>query len=57
MNIETLDKSKTYMLYCRSGNRSGQAMDSMKYKGFTKIYNMQSGFNQYQNLGYPVEIN
>ncbi|OHD39097.1 MAG: hypothetical protein A2015_01410 [Spirochaetes bacterium GWF1_31_7] len=55
--IESLDRSKTYMLYCRSGNRSGQAMEIMKNKGFTGIYNMQSGFNEYQNLGYPVEKN
>jgi rhodanese-related sulfurtransferase len=40
--IEKLDKSKTYFIYCRSGNRSGQACNFMQTKGF-KTYNLLSG--------------
>jgi rhodanese-related sulfurtransferase len=34
-NLETLDKSADYYVYCRSGNRSGQAIATMKANGFT----------------------
>ena len=34
-NLETLDKSADYYIYCRSGNRSGQAIETMKANGFT----------------------
>jgi rhodanese-related sulfurtransferase len=34
-NLETLDKSANYYVYCRSGNRSGQAIQTMKANGFT----------------------
>ena len=34
-NLETLDKSADYYVYCRSGNRSGQAIETMKANGFT----------------------
>ena len=34
-----LDTSKTYYLYCRSGNRSGQAATFLKSQGFAKVYN------------------
>jgi rhodanese-related sulfurtransferase len=34
-NLDTLDKSADYYVYCRSGNRSGQAIQTMKANGFT----------------------
>lgn len=33
-NLETLDKSADYYVYCRSGNRAGQAIEQMKKLGF-----------------------
>ena len=33
--IATLDESKDYVIYCRSGNRAGGAIDFMKANGFT----------------------
>ncbi len=33
--IATLDKSQNYVIYCRSGNRAGGAIDYMKQNGFT----------------------
>lgn len=38
-----LDKSKTYLVYCRSGNRSGQACNIMQQQGFGKLYNLKGG--------------
>jgi rhodanese-related sulfurtransferase len=37
--IESLDKDKEYFLFCRTGNRSGQACNYMAKNGF-KVYNL-----------------
>jgi len=42
--ISKLDKSKNYYIYCRSGNRSGQACDIMEQLGFENTYNLEGGF-------------
>lgn len=36
--INKLDKTKTYFIYCRSGNRSGRAHKIMKDAGIENIY-------------------
>lgn len=41
--IKKLDTSKTYFVYCRSGNRSGKAISLMKENGFKNIYELQGG--------------
>jgi len=41
-DVAKLDKSKTYFIYCRSGNRSGQACAIMSEMGFT-TYNLSGG--------------
>ena len=42
--LETLDKSKNYYVYCRSGNRSGQACGLMSQMGFAgELYNLNGG--------------
>lgn len=40
--VDSLDKSKTYFVYCRSGGRSGQACGFMADRGF-KVYNLAGG--------------
>ena len=47
-NISKLDKSKTYLVYCRSGRRSANAANQMANAGFTKIYNLLGGYNAYR---------
>ena len=46
--IEALDKSKTYFVYCRSGARSGQACSLMNQLGFEKAYNLSGGIMAWQ---------
>lgn len=41
--VGELDKSKAYFIYCRSGNRSGQACRYMATQGFGKLYNLKGG--------------
>jgi phage shock protein E len=40
--LSKLDKSKSYQLFCRSGNRSGQAVTMMKEMGFKKVESIGS---------------
>lgn len=46
--IDKLDKSKTYIVYCRSGARSSTAADIMIKSGFTKVYNLTGGISNWQ---------
>ncbi len=41
--IEKLDKSKNYYIYCRSGKRSAQACQLMDQMGFANTYNLEGG--------------
>jgi rhodanese-related sulfurtransferase len=41
--ITKLDKNAKYFLYCRSGNRSSQALDYMQAAGFANVYNILGG--------------
>ncbi|WP_069132052.1 rhodanese-like domain-containing protein [Rhodohalobacter halophilus] len=52
--VDSLDKDKTYYLYCRSGNRSGQAARLMKSKGFENVYNV-GGFDDLARSGLETE--
>lgn len=41
--VEKLDKSKSYYVYCRSGNRSFHAGNFMLGAGFEKVFNLEPG--------------
>ncbi len=41
--VEKLDKTKSYYVYCRSGNRSYQAGVMMHKAGFENVYNLAGG--------------
>lgn len=46
--LEKLDKTKNYYVYCRSGNRSGQACAIMNSLGFKNAYNLEGGFMNWE---------
>jgi len=50
--LENLDRDKTYLVYCRSGNRSAQTCSLMTRMGFSQVYNLNGGimaWNFYKN--------
>ncbi|EKF84815.1 rhodanese-like domain-containing protein [Methanobacterium formicicum] len=53
--VQELDKSKTYLVYCRSGMRSGASVDIMSKLGFKNLYNMAGGIMGWENCGLSVE--
>ena len=56
-DIQKLDKSKIYAVYCRSGNRSGQATALMAKDGFKTIFNLDGGLINWQIAGNAVVTN
>ncbi len=53
-DFSRLDPGKIYLIYCRSGNRSGQLMKAIRELGFEKIYNMERGLVDWVGQGYEL---
>ncbi len=53
--LDQLDKSKNYYVYCRSGNRSGQACTIMNSKGIENTFNLIGGMLEWE--GDREELN
>ena len=45
--VAKLDKNKEYIVYCAVGGRSSSAVSYMRQEGFTKVYNMLGGYNEW----------
>ena len=58
-NFETelskIDKKKAVYVYCKSGGRSGKAMDKMNSLGFTKVYNLDGGITAWISEGLETK--
>ncbi|MGL6277938.1 MAG: rhodanese-like domain-containing protein [Gaiella sp.] len=53
--IDELDRDTAYVVYCRSGNRSGQAAALMRELGFTAVTDVDGGIEAWEAAGLPVE--
>lgn len=53
--IDKLDKNKTYYIFCAGGGRSGECAEYMEKHGFKRVYNMEKGFSEWIQKGFPVE--
>jgi rhodanese-related sulfurtransferase len=53
--LKSLDKDKTYLVYCRTGRRSNAATATMKELGFAKLYNFAGSMVEWEKAGKPVE--
>lgn len=52
--VQKLDVAGTYVVYCRSGNRSGAAIEQMKGMGFTNLTNGGAVANASSLTGLPI---
>jgi phage shock protein E len=52
--VAALAKDGSYALYCRSGNRSGQALVRMTATGFTKVAHLVGGVGAWQAAGFKL---
>ena len=46
--VVSLDKGRSYYVYCKSGSRSSQACALMNQMGFEKTYNLLGGITEWQ---------
>lgn len=53
--LDSLDKSRTYLLYCAAGSRSSKAADLMKSKGFGSVLTLEGGLEAWSGSGFTLE--
>lgn len=52
--LKALDREKTYLIYCRSGNRSGKSLAIFEKLGFRRAYHMDTGVIGWSREKYPL---
>lgn len=52
--VAKLPRAAKYLLYCRSGHRSGIALARMKAMGFTDVRHVAGGIQAWNAAGLPV---
>ena len=53
--MDTLDKSKNILVYCKSGTRSDRIADILSKNDFQKISSLKGGFNAWLKADLPIE--
>ena len=53
-DIGRLDREKTYLVYCRSGNRSARSLDLFKKLQFQRVYHLATGIISWNAAGLPL---
>lgn len=52
--LDKLNKTKTYLIYCKSGNRSGKTLNLMEKLNFEKVHNIQGGIISWKSENYST---
>jgi rhodanese-related sulfurtransferase len=52
--IAKLDRSKSYLVYCRTGNRTNGAVKVMRDLGFPNVSVYPGGITQWKEAGFPT---
>jgi phage shock protein E len=52
--FKDIPRNRPILLYCHSGNRSGQALEQLKSMGFTRVAHLQSGIVGWSQAKEPV---
>lgn len=53
--IPTLDKTRTYLVYCHGDGPSMAGAQKLVDAGFAKVYRLSGNYAAWVNAGYPVE--
>ena len=53
--MDTLDKSKNILVYCKSGTRSDRIADILSKNDFQKVSSLKGGFNAWIKADLPIE--
>ena len=54
VRLGELSMSDDLLIYCRTGNRSSQAVSILKANGYTRIFHMKDGITTWIQAGYTV---
>jgi rhodanese-related sulfurtransferase len=49
-----LDREKTYLVYCRTGNRTKGALQVMRELGFRNVLHLAGGITKWKEAGFPT---
>ena len=52
--LDSLDKSKKILTYCKSGSRSTITAELLCKNQFENVYSLQGGFDAWQKAGLPI---
>ena len=52
--LRALDRKKSYLVYCRTGNRSRRAILTMEAQGFRSIFHMNEGIVMWKQQNLPL---
>lgn len=52
--LRALDREKSYLVYCRTGNRSRKATVAMEALGFRSIFHMTEGIVRWKQQNLPL---
>lgn len=52
--LERLDRDRPYVVYCKKGMRGAKAMEILRQAGFSRVYNIQGGYENWAGRGLPV---
>lgn len=52
--IAKLDRSKSYLVYCRTGNRTNGAVKVMRELGFPNVSVFPGGITKWKEAGFPT---
>lgn len=53
--LNSLDRTKTYLIYCQSGYRSEKTFNLMQRFNFKNVFHMNRGFISWASSGLPVK--
>lgn len=52
--LQQLDKTKRYLIYCRTGNRTGRTLKIIDQMGFKSIYHLKDGIVDWNRQKLPL---
>ena len=52
--LDSLDKSKKILAYCRTGSRSNRIAELLCRNQFENVYTLKGGFDAWQKAGLPI---
>ena len=53
-DIQRLDRSGEYLVYCKLGGRSAKAVEIMTELGFANLHDLEGGFTSWADADLPI---